>query len=346
MNKILRYVFVALLAVVSNAVLADEAYKTLTFPDDNKAKNAVGAYTETWTATIGDFSWKITNFNNNKWNNNWTYIKCGRKNAASTASIATSSAMDKAIGTVLVTIDKITADYVNSISLEVASDAAFSDVKETVKAEKLEQGEMEFKVKAPAANLYYKLVFDCSAGKANGLVQVSKVEYYEQGKTPTKVDISNTPETAYTVAKAKELIDANEGLATSVYVKGIVSKVDASGFDQYKNLNIFISDDGKEETANPFVAFACNDLDNKAFTSADAVQVGDEVVVYGNLTKYGNTYELAKGCYLYSIKNNPTGISSVKAPQKSSVLYNLSGQRVNSSYKGVVIRDGKKFVNK
>lgn len=345
MNKILRYVFVALLAVVSNAVLADEAYKTLTFPDDNKAKNAVGAYTEKWTATIGDFSWKITNFNNNKWNN-WTYIKCGRKKVASTASIATSSAMDKAIGTVLVTIDNITAGNVNSISLEVASDAAFSDVKETVKAEKLEKGYMEFKVKAPAANLYYKLVFVCSAGKANGLVQVSKVEYYEQGETPTKVDISNTPETAYTVAKAKELIDANEGLATSVYVKGIVSKVDAKGFDQYKNLNIFISDDGKVETTNPFEAYACNDLGNKEFTSADAVKVGDEVIVYGNLTKYGNTYELDKGCYLYSINGKTTGISSVKASPKSSVLYNLSGQRVNGSYKGVVIRDGKKFVNK
>lgn len=346
MNKILRYVFVALLAVVSNMGFADEAYKTLTFPDDNKANNAVGAYTETWTATIGDFSWEITNFNNNKWNNNWTYIKCGSKKGASTASIATSSAMDKAIGTVLVTIDNITADYVNSISLEVASDAAFSDVKETVKAEKLEKGEMEFKVKAPATNLYYKLVFDCSAGKANGLVQVSKVEYYEQGKTPTKVDISNTPETAYTVAKAKELIDANEGLATSVYVKGIVSKVDASGLAKYKNLNIFISDDGTEETENPFEAYACNDLDNKEFTSADAVQVGDEVIVYGNLTKHGSTYEFAKGCYLYSIKKNTTGISSVKASQKSSVLYNLSGQRVDSSYKGVVIRNGKKFVNK
>jgi uncharacterized protein YozE (UPF0346 family) len=142
---------------------ADEAYKTLTFPDDNNANNAVSAYTETWTATIGDFSWTITNFNNFEWNN-WTYIKCGKKKVASTASIATSSTMDKAIGTVLVTIDDIKAEYVNSISLVVASDAAFSKVKETVKAEKLEKGDMEFKVNAPAANLYYKLVFDCNNG--------------------------------------------------------------------------------------------------------------------------------------------------------------------------------------
>ena len=346
MNKILRLTFVTLLALVSNMMLADEAYKTLTFPDDNQADNHAGSYSKTWTAKIGDFSWEIANFNNNNWDKNWTYIKCGSKNAASTASIATSSAMDKAIGIVLVTIDNITATNVNSISLKVASDAAFSDVKETVKAEKLEKGDMQFKVSAPAANLYYKLVFDCSKGSSNGLVQVSKVAYYEQGKKPTIVDISNTPETAYTIAKAKELIDANEGLATNVYVKGIVSKVDASGFNQYKNLNIYISDDGKEETANPFEAYACNDLGNKEFTSADAVKAGDEVIVYGSLTKYGNTYELVKGCYIYSIKKATTGINSVKASTKSSELYNLSGQRVDSSYKGVVIRNGKKFVNK
>ena len=345
MNKILRLTFVALLAMVSNMGFAAKAYKTLTFTDDNKANNAIGAYTETWTALSGDFSWEITNFNNNKWEN-WNYIKCGSKKGASVASIATSSVMDKAIGIVLVTIDNITAQSVNSISLQVASDAAFSDVKETVKADKLEKGDMQFKVPNPAANLYYKLVFDCKQNKKNGFVQVSKVEYYEQGKTPTTVDISNTPETAYTVAKAKELIDANEGLTTSVYVKGIVTKVDASEFDQYKDLNIYISDDGKEETTNPFEAYACYDLGNKKFTAADAVQAGDEVIVYGNLMKYGTTYELGKGCYIYSINGKTTGISSVKASQKSSELYNISGQRVNSSYKGVVIRNGKKFVNK
>lgn len=347
MNKILRLTFVTLLALVSNMMLANEAYKTLTFPDDNKADNKVSSYAKTWTAKIGDFSWEIANFNNYNWNN-WTYIKCGSKNGASTASIATSSAMDKAIGIVLVTIDKITAANVNSISLEVASDAAFSHVKETVKAEKLEKGDMQFKVSAPAANLYYKLVFDCSQGSSNGLVQVSKVAYYEQGKTPTTVDISNTPETAYTVAKAKELIDANEGLATNVYVKGIVSKVDTANVYRYHNIAIYLSDDGTAESENAFEAYGCNNLENKTFETYDEsmVKAGDEVIIYGSLTKYGTTYELAKGCYIYSIKKATTGINSVKVTPESSELYNLSGQRVNGSYKGVVIRNGKKFVNK
>lgn len=344
MNKILRLTFVALLAMVSNMGFAAEAYKTLTFPDDNKANNSVGAYTKTWTAKIGDFSWEIVNFNNNTWKN-WNFIKCGSKNGASVASIATSSVMDKAIGTVLVTIDKITADNVNSISLQVASDAAFSDVKETVKADKLEKGDMEFKVSAPAANLYYKLVFDCKQGTGNGFVQVSKVEYFEQGKTPTKVDISNKPETAYTVAKAKELIDAGEGLTTSVYVKGIVAKVETDKFDaSFGNLNFYISDDGKDE--NTLEAFRCFNLGSEKFATGDGVKAGDEVVVYGALTKYGTTYELGQGCYLYSLNGSTTGISNIQTSAVKSVRYNLAGQKVGADYKGVVIENGKKIVVK
>ena len=42
-----------------------------------------------------------------------------------------------------------------------------------------------------------------------------------------------------------------------------------------------------------------------------------------------------------------TGITSVKTLDAvNAPVYNLAGQRVNNSYKGVVIQDGKKFVNK
>lgn len=78
MNKFLRISLMALLALVFNTTFAADAYKTLTFPDENSENNKVQAYTETWEATIGGDSWEIVNFNNNNWNN-WSYIKCGRK---------------------------------------------------------------------------------------------------------------------------------------------------------------------------------------------------------------------------------------------------------------------------
>jgi len=49
------------------------------------------------------------------------------------------------------------------------------------------------------------------------------------------------------------------------------------------------------------------------------------------------------------INPSPTGIQSLesdKAIVNDGVMYNLSGQKVNKSYKGVVIMDGKKMLNK
>lgn len=50
------------------------------------------------------------------------------------------------------------------------------------------------------------------------------------------------------------------------------------------------------------------------------------------------------------IDANATGISSVKTADKAldanAPMYNLAGQRVNNSYKGVVIQNGHKFINK
>ncbi len=45
----------------------------------------------------------------------------------------------------------------------------------------------------------------------------------------------------------------------------------------------------------------------------------------------------------------PTGIQSVKAADTKSVngaIYNLAGQKVNETYKGIVIKDGKKYIQK
>ena len=156
-------------------------YKTLSFPDDNSANNAVQSYTDTWTAKMGGDSWTIANFNNNKWGS-WSYIRCGREKAASTASITTDFAIDRPVSSVVVTVDKITASKVNSISLQVASDADFNTIVETVEAESLASGDMTFVIGSPVSNCYYKLIFDCPVAGKNGVVQISKVIYYAEGE--------------------------------------------------------------------------------------------------------------------------------------------------------------------
>jgi hypothetical protein len=41
-----------------------------------------------------------------------------------------------------------------------------------------------------------------------------------------------------------------------------------------------------------------------------------------------------------------TGIKNVKAAKVNGARYNLAGQKVDASYKGIVIQNGKKFIQK
>lgn len=281
MNKILRYSLSLVLAFVASVTFAGTTpYKVLTFPDEGTKGNAVSSYTATWEATIGEDIWTIVNFNTNKWNN-WKYIRCGRRNVASVASI-TSPAIDQPISNIVLTIDNITKSSINSIKLQVATDAECNNVTEEIPAT-IEDGDLIFKPTKSAANNYYKFIFDCQAGSKNGLIQVSKIAYYKVGDAPVIVDITNTAETAYTIAKAKELIDAGEGLSENVYVKGTVSQASKELNATFGSLSYYISDDGT--TGNELQVFGGLSFESQKFTSVDDIKVGDVVVVYGKLKK-------------------------------------------------------------
>lgn len=159
------------------------------------------------------------------------------------------------------------------------------------------------------------------------------------------VDITNTPETAYTVAKAIELIDAGEGLTTKVYVKGYIVGT-PSVSTSYGNAQYNISDVKGDETTT-LTIYRGYYLNNEKFTSEDQIATGDEVVVYGNLTLYGSTYEMGAGNYIYSLNGSTDGISSIEETKaENAPIYNIAGQRVSNSAKGLLIQNGKKIVRK
>lgn len=175
--KKLSILFAALLISVSNIFAADVVYKTISFAADNNTRGEeVGSYTKTWESTTNGFTVSIANFNNNKWDK-WNYIKCGRKDNASVATITTKAAIDKAITKVVVTIDGVTADKVNSATLTVASDAEFTKDVQTITVTAA-KGELPYVVTTPTENMYYKLTYDCKSSTKNGFVQISKIEYY------------------------------------------------------------------------------------------------------------------------------------------------------------------------
>lgn len=183
MIKHLRFFMLNLLVLVSAAVMAQNqaVWKSLTFPDENKAENKCGSYTTTWTAKIGDDTWSVSNFNNNNWG--WTHIRCGRKKTASTASIMNDAAFTEAVTKVVANISEAKQlDKVNSVNLIVAKDQACNDIVETVAGSFGEgtsfTGDLTFNVTAPAKNLFYKLVFDMEGGSGNGFIHVDGIDYY------------------------------------------------------------------------------------------------------------------------------------------------------------------------
>lgn len=104
----------------------------------------------------------------------------------------------------------------------------------------------------------------------------------------------------FNIAGAKAAIDG--GVTNNVYVKGIVSSIANNGQfgSQYGNGTFWISDDGKTDD---FEAYRVLWLGNKKWADGDdPIAVGDNVILHGQLTKYGSTYETASGkAYVYSV---------------------------------------------
>ena len=106
-------------------------------------------------------------------------------------------------------------------------------------------------------------------------------------------------EKAYTVAEAIAATPAS-GTSDNVYIKGIVSSFQASDIvSDGSNYRYYISDDGTE--TNQLLVFKGKGLNNVEFSNAGDLLLGDEVVIYGGLTTYNNTKEVAANNYIVSL---------------------------------------------
>ena len=166
------------------------------------------------------------------------------------------------------------------------------------------------------------------------------------GTVAPPLDITNTPETAYTVAKAFELIEAGQGLNANVYVKGKISSITEVETTQHFNATYNISDNGTTE-GQQLVVFRGKYLGGANFESDDQINIGDEVIVYGQLVNFKGKYEINSNNQIYSINGVTAGVQNITVEQNvNAPAFNLAGQRVNAAYKGIVVKNGKKFLNK
>lgn len=180
--------------------------------------------------------------------------------------------------------------------------------------------------------------------EGNDEYEAAKVTYELTVKAASTVNIKNTPETAYTVAKALELIAAGEGLDAKVYVKGQITSIKEVSAS-FGNATYDISDDAT--AANKLTVFRGYFYDNKHFTSNDQIKVGDVVVVYGKLVNYNNKTPQVTNSSIYSLNGVVSGVDNITVDKNvDAPAYNLAGQRVNDAYKGIVVKNGKKYLNK
>ena len=185
MPKRLAMVLTVLFTLGIGSMLgAEDVYKTALFGSSYNSQS-IGSYTESWSATNDGFTVNLANANNN--GNGWDYIKFGRKNNTSVGTITTASAIDKAVTKVVLTIDALTASKINSITLYTStSGSLYTSAGTFTKA----TGAQTVTLSNPTPNLFYKIEVDCASGSSNGLITISKVDYYADLTPAATYDVS------------------------------------------------------------------------------------------------------------------------------------------------------------
>lgn len=133
-------------------------------------------------------------------------------------------------------------------------------------------------------------------------------------KTFTKI-------TPMTVAQAIAATNALTGSNTldDQYVTGVVSEIESVAPDNKGQIKYYISDDGT--TNNQLYVFKGKGLNNTAFTAISELEVGDIVVVFGQLKMYNSAPEINEGNYIVYKAQNPAPSFSLDVTEKSLDAY-------------------------
>jgi hypothetical protein len=147
-----------------------------------------------------------------------------------------------------------------------------------------------------------------STDQLAGTYETNMIEVAE-GQTVEYKHIANTQDKPYTTAEAKALVDDPLSILTeTVYVKGIVSKIDALTEDGA--LTYWLDNDS-------FEVYQGLDLEGAKFQDKNGVHKGDTVVVKGTITLYKGTYEFAAGSEVVELGKNKDAVD-IKDPSNTA----------------------------
>lgn len=208
------------------------------------------------------------------------------------------------------------------------------------------------KVQDPEKDDYKKNVI---ARATNATIE-SKNFAWQELNIPFKYENKNTPKgmlvTISTNAEAGKASSDKKNLDV-IYVDDI-AMIYNSGLKsaQYKNTNLSFADnkaaieiEGKANEADFSIASDGEGAYISKVLKTNEGETGKStlyITITSNDLQKSNCFEVA------ITDKTATGIFNIKSDSNatSSTLYNLAGQQVSNSYKGIIIKNGKKYINK
>lgn len=324
-------------AKIANAT--DVLYYQATFASAD-TEDSVSGYTTTWTTTHDSFAWSVSNFNNN--NNGWDgYIKCGRKNNASLASISTVAAVADKVTKVSITIDALTASKINSITLYKGSSADSISTSLGTFVKGTGTKELTISSDNQATNQFYKIEFDCASGSSNGLLTLSNVSLYHEVSAVSPTAIACNPQSV-SVVSTLNLADAVTFTPANTTEKGLSFSIKSgSEFIELSEDGVVTGKKGGAAvvTITPTDTSAGATAIDVAVTvnsiAAPALTIGDQYVIYA--VDSANSGELS------GVSNNLGTVSAMSGdvPACNYILTAESGYYENT----VAFSDGTNYLS-
>lgn len=170
----------------------------------------------------------------------------------------------------------------------------------------------------------------------------SKKAYIYSLNGVTKNEMGEKPEEIKSVTIA-EFNAAAESSSVWYQLTGIVNNLKDN--DMYGNFDL------EDETGSVYVYGVLSEKGGakrlfQELVAAKGIQNGSKLTIIGNRGSYNGKIEVTNA-YFVSVDNSAAGISnSIATTETKAVVYNLRGQRVDADYKGIVIKNGRKQVQK
>lgn len=185
---------------------------------------------------------------------------------------------------------------------------------------------------------------------------VGSIASYTLVVTDPSWTTKGTFENPFEVADLTAMDPNNITVEGEVWVSGtIIGSCKSSGALEETpsvNTNIAIAADATSTEYVPVQLPADSDVNGNIRSTLNVVDnadnIGKEVMVKGKIEKYMSRVGV-KSAAAYEIDGNLVGIDNIKADaaiDADAPAYNLAGQRVGKNYRGVVVKNGKKLIQK